>query len=267
MQIVIALLLPLLLALATPMASTSEATPESEPLGGPLEIMPYPPDEEPDTVSARTTTGQAEMRPGERWQLVIGTVECCYVFIPGDQDAVWTVSPVEGVTVDNGGLLTIDENVPDGTVIQVTANRDPVGPSASLRVYVYTPEAQPLVGLWKETGQLACGTGKETEPDEAIGELRFGADGQFSVTWHPFEIFVDYWGTYEADPETGELVLTMQSSMGAPPEDFDGEGTFEVRDDGSLVLEGIWLGSAPGSDEATPACGHVFTAWPVTTSG
>jgi hypothetical protein len=260
MHLVIALLLPLLLALGTPMASTPEATPKSGPLGGPLEIAPYPTGMTPDTVSARTTSGMAGMQPGETWQMVLGTVECCYVFIPGDQDAVWTVSPVDGVTVDDDGLLTIDEDVPDGTIFTVTANRDPVGPSASLRVYVYTPAAQPLVGLWHETAQLACGTGKETEPDEAIGELRFGADGQFSVTWHPFEIFVDYWGTYRADPVTGELTLTMESSMGAPPEDFDGEGTFAIRDDGSLVLEDIWLGSGPGTEESEPGCGHVFAA-------
>ena len=261
MHFAITLLLPLLLALVSPLAATPEATPESEPPGGPLEIAAYPPGETPDTISARTIGGQAEMRPGESWQLVIGTVECCYVFIPGDQDAIWTVSPVEGVSIDAHGLLTIDEDVPDGTTLTVTANRDPVGPSVSMRVYVYTPEAQPLVGLWHETAQLACGTGKETEPDETIGELRFGADGQFSVTWHPFEIFVDYWGTYEADPETGELTLTMQSSMGAPPEDFDGEGTFKIRVDGALVLEDIWLGSGPGDEATSPGCGHVFAAW------
>jgi hypothetical protein len=259
MRLPVILLLPLLLTLVTPAMATPEATPR--PPDGPLEIMAYPPGETPELIPVRDIGGRMEVRPGERWQLVLGAVECCYVFMPGEMDAIWTVSPIEGVTVDDGGLLTIGEEVPDGTVLTVTANRDPAGSSASLQVHVYTPEEQPLVGLWHEEAQIACGSGEEITPETKIGELRFSADGTFSVTWHPFEIFVDYWGTYEADRETGELTITMQSSMSPPPEDFNGEGTFEVRDDGSLGLEGIWLGSPPGSERIRPGCGHVFTAW------
>lgn len=260
MHRIAALLLPLLLALG-PASSTPDAP--LEPFDDPLEIMAYRPGTTPDTVPVRDLGGSMEMLPGQRAQLVVGTVECCYVFVPGALDAIWTASPVEGVTVDTNGLLTVDASVPDGTVFTVTANRDPVGPSASLQVHVYTPEARPLVGLWRESKQVACGTGAESEPETTIGELRFGADGTFSVTWHPFEIFVDYWGTYEADRETGALTLTVTSGMAPTPEDFDGEGRFEVRDDGSLVLEGIWLGSSPYRDASTPACGHVFAPWPM----
>jgi hypothetical protein len=260
MHLTVALLLPLLLALS-PASASPEATPQ--PPDGPLEIAAYPPGEPPDTVPVRDLGGYLEMRPGEQWRLVVGSVECCYVFVPRELDAIWTVSPVDGVTVDDRGLLTVDTSVPDGTVFTVTANRDPVGPAASLRVHVYTPEARPLVGLWRETARIACGAGSETAPETKIGELRFGADGTFSVTWHPFEIFVDYWGTYEADRETGELTLTVTSGMAPTPEDFDGEGRFEVRDDGSLALEGIWLGSSPYRDASMPGCGHVFAPWPV----
>jgi hypothetical protein len=248
------LLIPLLLALSPAAASPQAAE-------GPLEIMAYPPGETPDTVPVRDLGGLMQMQPGESRQLVVGTVECCYVFVPGEVDVIWTVSPIEGVTISDRGLLTVSADVPDGTIFTVAANRDPVGPSASLRVHVYTPEAQPLVGLWHEEAQIACGTAEVVAPETRIGELRFGADGTFSVTWHPFEIFVDYWGMYEADREAGTLTLVIEGSMGPTPEDFDGEGRFEVRDDGSLALEGIWLGTPPGREAATPACGHVFTAW------
>ncbi len=256
MRPALALLVPILLTLATP-----DVTPEATPvvLNNSLAIEAYPPGEEPETIPVADIGGPLQLTPGSERRLVIGTYDCCYVFEPSGLDAVWTVSPVEGVTIDNDGLLTVGEDVPNGTVLTVTANHDPAGPPASVLVYVYTPDEQPLVGLWREEAQLACDTGKRVVPDEPIGELRFDADGIFSVTWHPFEVYRDYWGTYEADLATGRLALEVESGNIPTPAGFDGEGTFEIRNDGSLVLTGIWLGESPGGGGAGPNCGYVFT--------
>jgi hypothetical protein len=41
------------------------------------------------------------------------------------------------------------------------------------------------------------------------------------------------------------------------PDDFDGSGTFKIEEDGSLILQGLWLGSY--MESAEPAgCGHHF---------
>jgi hypothetical protein len=253
MHLAIALILfPLAVMLSTP-----EATPINSSPG--LGIEAFPAGEDPDVIPVADVGGPLQVTPGSQRTLAAGTYECCYVFAPQDLDVIWTVSPVEGVTIDNAGLLTVGEDVPDGTVINVTANRDPAGQSAGVLVHVYAPDEHPLVGLWREEAHVACDTGDEAVPDEPIGELRFDADGTFSVTWHPFEVYRDYWGTYEANRETGKLVLKVESGNIPTPADFDGEGSFEFEEDGSLVLHDIWLGSAPGSDAADPGCGHVFS--------
>jgi hypothetical protein len=252
----VAILAALLLTLSTP-AATPEATPIV--LNTTLAIEAYPPGEAPESIPVADIGGPLQLTPGSERLMVIGTYECCYVFEPSEVEAIWTVSPVEGVTIDNTGILTVGEGVPNGTVLSVTANRDPVGPSVSVLVYVYSEEEQPLVGLWREEAGLACDTGERAVPGQPIGELRFDADGTFSVTWHPFEIYRDYWGTYEADLGTGRLALRIESGNIPTPAGFDGEGTFAVEAGGSLVLTGIWLGSSPGSDTARPACGHVFS--------
>ena len=253
-------LLSLALVLATPVVTpgTPGATPEPIVLEQTLAIESYTAGEEPETIAVADIGGPLQMRPGEERTLAVGTYECCYVFEPREVDVIWTISPVEGVRIDDSGLLSIGEDVPDGTVVSVTANRDPAGPSASVAVHVYAAEAQPLVGIWREQSQISCGTGEGIAPAEPIGELRFDADGTFSVTWHPFEVYRDYWGTYEADPATGDLKLTVESGNIPTPAGFDGTGAFEVTSDGSLVLHDIWLGSPPGGSMQVDGCGHVF---------
>ncbi len=70
---------------------------------------------------------------------------------------------------------------------------------------------------------------------------------------------MDYWGSYEIDTATNALRLTVESGNIPTPRDFDGEGTFEIREDGSLVLRDMWLGSPPNSEQQATACGHVFS--------
>jgi hypothetical protein len=112
-----------------------------------------------------------------------------------------------------------------------------------------------ILGFWTETMQLPCGRGAPFEPDPVIGELVFQNTGEFSVTWTPFEIYYDYWGTYTYDEATGALVLTVDGGNYVP-EDIDGEGTATVVD-GVLTLEDMWLGVA--QEPVTPvACGHTF---------
>ena len=123
-------------------------------------------------------------------------------------------------------------------------------------MHVFTPEANPLVGLWREAAQIDCATGNEFVPTTQIGELVFGADGTFGVTWFPFEVYKDYWGTYRFDLAAGTLELVVEGGNYVP-RDVDGSGRFRFDATGRLILTDLWLGT-PHDGTGAPSCGHVF---------
>jgi hypothetical protein len=199
-----------------------------------------------------------EMQPGETHEFSLGVVECCYVFDTVDACATWSVEPSEGATIDAGtGRFTVEPGTPSGEVYTVTADVENGRRLVSVEVYVYTPEANPLVGLWREEAQLACDTSEDEVPEERIGELRFDADGTFSVTWMPFEIYKDYWGSYQFDSQQGTLHLDVEGGNYVP-EDVDGSGSFLIDEQGRLVLRDMWLGT-PHGGSGVAHCGHRFT--------
>lgn len=198
-----------------------------------------------------------QMQPGEKREFSLGVVECCYVFEPVDTCASWSVSPSIGASMDKDtGVLAVDPAARNGEMFTVTADVEDGRRLVSIEVYVYTAEENPLVGNWREEAQFVCQTREELTPEERIGELRFRADGSFSVTWHPFEIYRDYWGTYMFELSQGTLDLTPVDGNFLP-EDVDGSGNFEIDHQGRLVLQDLWLGSPRGGTEAA-LCGHRF---------
>lgn len=198
-----------------------------------------------------------EMQPGATRQFSLGVVECCYYFQEVAACATWSVSPAEGAHIDpDSGVLTIEATTPSGSVFTVSADVEKGRRVVSIDVHVFTPEDNPFVGIWREEAQFACDSGEELTPEERIRELRFRADGSFSVTWMPFEVYRDYWGTYEYDLATGNLSLQVTEGNYVP-DDIDGSGSFAFDEQGRLLLQDIWLGSPHGS--TGPAhCGHRF---------
>lgn len=176
---------------------------------------------------------------------------------PTEVDACveWSIEPVDGVTIDDTGLLSIDAAVPAGTTLSVTADVEAGRRVLMAEFEVYVPLASDIIGYWTELAQLSCEGGGQFDPDPVIGELVFQDTGEFSVTWTPFEVYYDYWGTYTYDEATGALVLSVDGGNYVPP-DIDGEGTAMVAG-GQLTLTDMWLGVA--QMPVTPvACGHVF---------
>lgn len=114
----------------------------------------------------------------------------------------------------------------------------------------------PWSGCWREIKQIDCETGSEFEAEEEIGELRMKADGTYSITWHPFEHYTDFIGSYEVDETGGKITF---SSNGKPG--FDGDGFFLIREDGTLELREIWFGMFYDDTEVETLdipCGYVF---------
>lgn len=115
----------------------------------------------------------------------------------------------------DGRTVTINADAAPGAAVQVEGKVGEAGLSG--RILVYVEEAQPLVGRWSQP-EAACAD----EGAEPVRELIFHPDGTFSLTWTPFEIYRDYWGTYTfAD---GLLTLIPEDGNHMPPDAaFSGE--------------------------------------------
>lgn len=199
--------------------------------------------------------------PGFNTSVAAGDTQLSLVWIefgtPMTVDACveWSIAPVDGVAIDDTGVLSIDAAVPPGTVISVTADVEAGRRILMADFEVYVPVAYDIIGFWTEVEQLPCDGGAAFVPDPIIGEVVFENTGEFSVTWQPFEVYFDYWGTYTYDEGTSALVLSVEGGNYVPP-DVDGEGTAMVMG-GQLVLQDMWLGVA--QEPVTPvACGHVL---------
>jgi hypothetical protein len=170
----------------------------------------------------------------------------------------WSVEPQQGAYIDPlSGEFTVDESTPGGSIFEVKADVESGRRVLSAKVYVYTRETHPLVRIWKQEAIALCGSGKRVIPNHPIRELIFWADGTFSVTWHPFETYRDYWGIYTYDRKKGTIKITVDKGNKIPS-DIDGEGYYSLRQNGELVLKGIWLGSSE-EEEKPNVCSMFFT--------
>jgi hypothetical protein len=166
----------------------------------------------------------------------------------------WSVEG-DDVTIDAGGTVTVDAAAVAGSTFTVTADVEDGRRIITADFEVYVPLQADILGTYTEVQQLPCDGGAALTPDPIIGELVFKDTGEFSVTWTPFEVYYDYWGTFTYDDGAGALVLSVDGGNYVP-KDIDGEGTATVVD-GQLILEDMWLGVA--QRPVTPvACGHVF---------
>lgn len=175
----------------------------------------------------------------------------------------WTIEPTgRGVVISSDGVVTAQPAArPGAYTVVATAN----GETRRKPLQVYSASEQPIVGVWSEAAQVECETAKETPPRSRIGELVFQADGGFSVTWHPFETYRDYTGTYEYSRSDGRITLKPANLANFKPADLHPAGTARIDSQGRLVLAGgLWLGTGrnmPGAaaDSTANSCGQIFT--------
>jgi len=200
-------------------------------------------------------SGQAQ--PGDRLELQIGTNECCYYFVPLAVSTRWSVEPQDGASINaKTGVLEISAGSPAGRLYTVTADILNGRKTLTSQVTVYTPEANPLVGVWHEAKQFDCQTQSFSDlQGESLRELVFKADGTFQATFTPFEVYHDYWGDYSSDPEKGTLELAVKSGNFIP-ENLDLQGEYKIDENGALVLQNIWLGRR--EKDVSTGCGHLF---------
>lgn len=220
---------------------------------------PLPPEAfEPDNQLAfGLFFGGLELEVGSSRQFQVGLIQCCVYWEALETCSAYSIDPADvGASIDpDTGLLSLADNVPDGTLVTVTADVEDGLAIVEDTVFVYDPALHPLKGSWHEVGRIPCDNSPEFVPDDPINELYFTAAGEIGVTWMPFEVYIDYVGDYVADLDTGALSISNVSGNYVPG-DIDGEGLFSFEGD-ELVLQDMWLGSSQGSMDP-PACGHRF---------
>lgn len=203
-----------------------------------------------------------QLQPGasKQFQLVIPVGYAPDIKVPAC--VTWEVKPAgKGAAIDEQGLFTVDGKTAAGAKFTVIAHIEDGRAERETTVYIYTPQTQPLVGLWKQAEQYDCGSGERVYA-QPIGELEFRAVGWFSVTWQPFETYRDYWGDYSSETAKQTLSLKITGSNFAP-KDFHGDGSYRLIDDRTLELRGVFLGSRNQSSESTansrvPQCRYIF---------
>ena len=215
------------------------------------------------------------LRPGQEQVLQLGITECCVYFRRVRARVAWSIDPANrGASIDSNGVVRIDPNARDGAVYRVYADVENGRRFVSTDVYVYTAEGNPLAaGVWRHYGEISCDGGfvlplAAEDPDEIL-ELDLMANGQFRVTWLPFEVYVDFWGPYTYDLATKRITFGVTHGNYVPAE-MDRDGTFELVKLGEpevlngwtvqnyeLLLNSVWLGRRRQSTRP-PGCGMVF---------
>ena len=169
-----------------------------------------------------------------------------YLDIPLRCTSGWSVSGPARLSADRTTLTIAEDAAPGAEIVlrfRVLAEREVVA-----RLVVVARDAVVLTGTRSQTALTGCAT------SEPVRELEF-APGLFSVTFHPFETYKDYWGTYTFDPATGALVMTVAGGNNIPAGlDLDGVARMEG---GHLILEQMFLGDPRGAPPGR-ACRYTF---------
>lgn len=120
------------------------------------------------------------------------------------------------------------------------------------RFRIAPAEGPVLTGFWSQAS-VDCGG---PAPRDPVRELRFSSDGRFAVTFVPFEVRQDYWGSVEFDPVAGRIGFVVERGNTVPA-DLMLKGRARVEDDDRLAMDGVYFG---GLDVGPPAggCRYVF---------
>jgi hypothetical protein len=150
----------------------------------------------------------------------------------------WSVSDITTARVHPTlGLAVVPADARDGVEFEMRATMPgaPGAVTAVGRVRVVDPGRQRLTGRWTHVEEKVCGTATWRPATQRVGELQFGADGQFSVTWQPSGGRRDYWGRYEHDTASGKLTMEVTGGSNMPYRRLS-EGIATLDHQGTLVV-------------------------------
>ena len=161
----------------------------------------------------------------------------------------WRVSNPRAVTLaEDRKSIAIAPDAPAGEA--VTISYMAAGKRREAQIRIVAKDAVVLTGTRSQQAIERCRA-------EAVQELVFSDDGHFSVTFHPFETYKDYWGSYSFEAASAKLTLKIEggNNIVTAPEQT---GTARYDADGKLVLDGFSFGRAePIPDQS----GSVHQGW------
>jgi hypothetical protein len=197
----------------------------------------------------------ADLKPGEKRTLRIFVKRGAATFAP-QACATFQLGEGSPATID-GDVLAIDPKARHGLPVVVEAKIPGVARAVTGQFRVFDASVNPVAGMWHEVNALPCkGQKKPTLVDE-VREFELRPNGNFSVTFRPFETYRDYWGHYAYDSKEGTIELSIEEGNFIPT-DFQGRGRFTFDKDGNMRVDGLWLGAQAGMAKNHPNCGYVF---------
>ena len=225
--------------------------------------LPPPSPLDPSTLLAATLEfGSLDLEPGATHVLRLYRWQCCVYPVLVTADVRFYTDPADFVTLEEGlGRLVVSPNAPSDSSFRVYADIEHGRRLISADVHIVSPATNPLLGRWSQIAEVPCdGTFDRPVFQDPLSELIFSGDHKFSVTWHPFEVYSDYWGTYAFGFLPGRITFAIDRGNYVPPA-FRGDGSYTITDNGGnpvLRITGMTFGRYSG-DHSAPNCGAVFT--------
>lgn len=162
----------------------------------------------------------------------------------------WSSSDPAVTIAPERGKIVIGREATPGRDVEITGT---IGArTVRTRFRIAPAEGPVLTGFWSQESVDCHGP----VPRDPLRELRFNSDGKFAVTFVPFEVRQDYWGSVEFDPAAGRIGFVVDRGN-TVPSGLMLKGAARVEGDNQLMLDGVYFG---GLDVPPPAdgCSYVF---------
>ena len=212
------------------------------------------------SLSLELGEGHNVIRPGGKYDIRlnygpgVNVAECVRFSLESDRPEYFQLS-------EGAARLIVSPDAPHGVRVRVKWETPTQVLKGAASYQVIESASAPLVGRWQVKGIIGCDGAQHAPQSQLAKELIFDANGKFSVTWRPFESYVDYWGDYVYDSDRKQLSMII-SGGNYVPAGVRLQGVARVTPDGNGELQGIWLGAekAASDAEANPekSCGLVI---------
>lgn len=162
----------------------------------------------------------------------------------------WTSSDPAVTVAPERQRVVIGRDATPGEDVEITGTLG--SRTVRTRFRIAPAEGPVLTGFWSQAS-VDCGG---PVPRDALRELRFNSDGRFAVTFVPFEVRQDYWGSVKFDPVAGRIGFVVERGNTVPA-DLMLKGRAQVEGDDRLAMDGVYFG---GLDDGPPAggCRYMF---------
>ncbi len=209
-----------------------------------------PPCEAYDTDQLSIGVAIAPGRPGGEVAIHANDGLHGMIGVPLNCFSRWSSSDPAVTVAPERRLIVIGPDATPGRDVEIAGTLG--SRTVRTRFRIAPAEGPVLTGFWSQAS-VDCGG---PVPRDPLRELRFSSDGRFAVTFVPFEVRQDYWGSVEFDPVAGRIGFVVERGNTVPA-DLMLKGRARVEDDNRLAMDDVYFG---GLDVGPPAggCRYVF---------